>query len=184
MYTHTHTKFKLHGHSSPDPKRSRVPSLVRSGSAARITFQLHAHKYTSSVKLHYNTTKTQTTTTIIFVSQYTLFWDVQGGGAATNIKVYGPSHKRLWNINGCVVIFLPLTPYLIQPTHLLLCPPSATERTSRTRSRRTTSSSSLTEPAASSSVSSLKDSGPASSPSSLEESASVASSASSSQSGR
>ncbi len=130
-------KFKLHGHSSPDPKRSRVPSLVRSGSAVRMTFQLHAHTYTSSVKLHYNTTKTQTTTTIIFVSQYILqLLRCSGEGAATNIKVCGPSHKRLWNINGCVVLFLPLTPYLIYSTLLLRCPPSPTARTSRTRSRR------------------------------------------------
>ncbi len=85
-------KFKSHGHSSPDPKRSRVPSPVRSGSAARITFQLHAHTYTSSVKLHYNTTKTQTTTTIIFVSQYILqLLECSGGG--------GGSHKYqcLWS---------------------------------------------------------------------------------------
>ncbi len=70
---------------------------------------------------------------------YYNFWDVQGrgeGGAATNIKVCGPSHKRLWNINGCVVLFLPLSPYLIHPTLLLRFPPSPTARTSRTRSRR------------------------------------------------
>ncbi len=68
---------------------------------------------------------------------YYNFWDVQGGGgAATNIKVCGPSHKRLWNINGCVVLFLPLSPYLIHPTLVLRFPPSPTARTSRTRSRR------------------------------------------------
>ncbi len=95
-------KFNLHGHSSPDWKRPPppefVPSPVRSGSA-RITFQLHAHTYTSSVKLHYNTTKTQTTTTTITI-HITTFGMFRGGGAATNIKVCGPSHKRLWNING------------------------------------------------------------------------------------
>ncbi len=102
-------KFNLHGHSSPDWKRPPppefVPSPVRSGSA-RITFQLHAHTYTSSVKLHYNTTKTQTTTTTITIHITTFgMFRGGGGGAATNIKVCGPSHKRLWNINGCVVSF-------------------------------------------------------------------------------
>ncbi len=58
------------------------------------------------------------------------------GGAATNIKVCGPSHKRLWNINGCVVLFLPFSPYLNHPTLLLRFPPSPTARMSRTRSRR------------------------------------------------
>ncbi len=78
--------------------------------SARITFQLHAHTYTSSVKLHYNTTKTQTTTTTITIHITTFgMFRGGGGGAATNIKVCGPSHKRLWNINGCVVIFSPPT---------------------------------------------------------------------------
>ncbi len=92
-------KFNLHGHSSPDWKRPPpppefVPSPVRSGSA-RITFQLHAHTYTSSVKLHYNITKTQTTTTTItiHITTFGMFRGV-GGGAATNIKVCGPSHKN------------------------------------------------------------------------------------------
>ncbi len=94
-------KFNLHGHSSPDWKRPPslppefVPSPVRSGSA-RITFQLHAHTYTSSVKLHYNTTKTQTTTTTItiHITTFGMFRE-GGGGAATNIKVCGPSHKKI-----------------------------------------------------------------------------------------
>ncbi len=97
-------KFNLHGHSSPDWKRPPppefVPSPVRSGSA-RITFQLHAHTYTSSVKLHYNTTKTQTTTTTITIHITTFGMFRGGGGAATNIKVCGPSHKRLWNQRVC-----------------------------------------------------------------------------------
>ncbi len=59
----------------PLPPPEFVPSPVRSGSA-RITFQLHAHTYTSSVKLHYNTTKTQTTTTTI---QFTTFGMFRGG---------------------------------------------------------------------------------------------------------
>ncbi len=119
------------------PTPEFVPSPVRSGSA-RITFQLHAHTYTSSVKLHYNTTKTQTTTTTItiHITTFGMFREGEGGGAATNIKVCGPLHKRLWNINGCVVIFLPLSPYLIHPTLVLRFPPSPTARTSRTRSRR------------------------------------------------
>ncbi len=75
---------------------------------------------------------------MIFLSQYILqlLGCSGGGGAATNIKVCNPSHKILWNINGCVVLFLPLTPYLIHPTLLLRCPPSPTARMSRTRSRR------------------------------------------------
>ncbi len=96
---------------TPPPTPEFVPSPVRSGSA-RITFQLHAHTYTSSVKLHYNTTKTQTTTTTItiHITTFGMFREGEGGGgAATNIKVCGPSHKRLWNINGCVVIFSPPT---------------------------------------------------------------------------
>ncbi len=127
-------KFNLHGHSSPDWKRPPPP--FPSSFPPRLDLELHAHTYTSSVKLHYNTTKTQTTTTTITIHYN--FWDVQGegGGAATNIKVCGPSHKRLWNINGCVVIFLPLSPYLIHPTLVLRFPPSLTARTSRTRSRR------------------------------------------------
>ncbi len=133
-------KFNLHGHSSPDWKRPPppkfVPSPVRSGSA-RITLQLHAHTYTSSVKLHYNTIKTQTTTITIHITTFGMFREGEGGGgAATNIKVCGPLHKRLWNKNGCVVIFLPLSPYLIHPTLVLQFPPSPTARTSRTRSRR------------------------------------------------
>ncbi len=120
---------------TPPPTPEFVPSPVRSGSA-RITFQLHAHTYTSSVKLHYNTTKTQTTTTTITIHITTFGMFRGGGGAATNIKVCGPSHKRLWNINGCVVLFLPLSPYLIHPTLVLRFPPSPTARTSRTRSRR------------------------------------------------
>ncbi len=129
VHTHTHT---LHGHSSPDPKRSRVPSPVRSESAARITFQLHAHTYMSSVKLHYNTTKTQTTTTMIFLSLYIL--QLLGcSGAATNIKVCGPSHKRSWNINGCLVLFFHSCP---TSSTRLRCPPSPTARTSRACRRR------------------------------------------------
>ncbi len=136
VYTHTHMKFQLHGHSSPDPKRSRVPSLVGSGSAARITFQLHAHTYTSSVKLHYNTTKTQTTTTIIFVSQYILqLLGCSGWG----------SHKyqSLWSFTQNIMeyqwVCCPLSsthPLPNPPTLLLRFPPSPTARTSRTRSRR------------------------------------------------
>ncbi len=81
-------KFNLHGHSSPDWKRPPpppefVPSPVRSGSA-RITFQLHAHTYTSSVKLHYNTTKTQTTTTI--TTHITTFGMFRGGGEQPQIS--------------------------------------------------------------------------------------------------
>ncbi len=130
-------KFNLHGHSSPDWKKKTtefVPSPVRSGSA-RITFQLHAHTYTSSVKLHYNTTKTQTTTTTITI-HITTFGMFRGGEDQPQISKSGPSHKRVWNINGCVVIFLPLSPYLIHPTLVLRFPPSPTARTSRTRSRR------------------------------------------------
>ncbi len=80
MYTHTYMKFNLHGHSSPDWKRPHPPQVcslpVRS--SARITFQLHAHTYTSSVKLHYNTTKTQTTTTKITI-HITTFVMFRGG---------------------------------------------------------------------------------------------------------
>ncbi len=122
------------GKDPPPSPPKFVPSPVRSASA-RITFQLHAHTYTSSVKLHYNTTKTQTTTITIHITSFGMFRG-KGGGAATNIKVCGPSHKRLWNINGCVVIFLPLSPYLIHPTLVLQFSPSPTARTSRTRSRR------------------------------------------------
>ncbi len=90
-------KFNLHGHSSPDWKRptppppppppSSFPPWFRSGSA-RITFQLHAHTYTSSVKLHYNTTKTQTTTITIHITTFGMF---RGEG--------GSSHKyqTLWS---------------------------------------------------------------------------------------
>ncbi len=176
-------KFNLHGHSSPDWKRPPpplfpefVPSPVRSGSA-RITFQLHAHTYTSSVKLHYNTTKTQTTTTTISIHITTFGCSGGGGGgggAATNIKVCGTSHKTLWNINGCVVLFLPLSPYLIHPT-LSSSVPAFSDR-------KDVQNSEQHEPLHHWNllpirVSSLEDSGPVSSPSSLEDSAPVASSA-------
>ncbi len=131
-------KFNLHGHSSPDWKRPPPP--FPSSFPPRLDLELHAHTYTSSVKLHYNTTKTQTTTTTItiHITTFGMFREGEGGGegAATNIKVCGPLHKRLWNKNGCVVIFLPLSPYLIHPTLVLQFPPSPTARTSRTRSRR------------------------------------------------
>ncbi len=103
-------KFNLHGHSSPDLKKTPpsplpefVPSPVRSGTPRTHIYieceaPLQHHKNTDNDNDNNNT--------------YYNFWDVQGGGggAATNIKVCGPSHKRLWNINGCVVIFLPLSP--------------------------------------------------------------------------
>ncbi len=110
-------KFKLHGHSSLDPKISRVPSLVRSGSAAR-TFQLHAHTYRSSVKLHYNTTKTQTTTTIIFVSQYILTFGMFGGG--------GGSHKyqSLWFFTQKIMEYQWVC-CLLSSTHPLPHPPDS-----------------------------------------------------------
>ncbi len=128
-------KFNLHGHSSPDwtrpppsPLPEFVPSPVRSGTPCTHIYieceaPLQHHKNADNDNDNNNT--------------YYNFWDVQGGGgAATNIKVCGPSHKRLWNINGCVVLFLPLSPYLIHPTLLLRFPPAPTARTSRTRSRR------------------------------------------------
>ncbi len=109
-----------------------------------ITFQLHAHKYTVEREAPLQHHKKQQTTgpnndmcvTILKYILQLLGCQGGGGGAATNIKVCSPSHKRLWNINGCVVLFLPLTPYLIHPTLLHRCPPSPTARTSRTRSRR------------------------------------------------
>ncbi len=79
-----------------------IPSLVKSGSAVRMTFQLHAHTYTSSVKFHYNTTKTQTTTTIIFVSQYILQllgcsgW---GGGGQPQISKSVVLHTKDYGIS-------------------------------------------------------------------------------------
>ncbi len=163
MYTHTHThiKFKLHGHSSPDPKRSRVPSLVRSGSAARITFQLHAHTYTSSVKLHYNTTKTQTTTTIIFVSQYILqlLGCSGGGGGQPQISKSVVLHTKDYGISmGVLSSFFHSSP--TSSTQLfvfgarLLRPQGCPEL----GGVGATSSSSSLEPAASSSVLSLEDS--------------------------
>ncbi len=100
MYTHTHMIFKLHGHNNPDPKRSRVLFPVRSGSAARITFQLHAHTYTSSVKLHYNTTKTQTMITMIFVSQYILqLLGCSGGGGQPQISKSVVHHTKDYGIS-------------------------------------------------------------------------------------
>ncbi len=120
----------------PTPPPEFVPSPVRSGSA-RITFQLHAHTYTSSVKLHYNTTKTQTTTTTItiHITTFGMFREGEGGGGGSSHK-----YQSLWsftqNKNGCVVIFLPLSPYLIHPTLVLQFPPSSTARTSITQSRR------------------------------------------------
>ncbi len=159
------------------PTPEFVPSPVRSGSA-RITFQLHAHTYTSSVKLHYNTTKTQTTTTTITIHITTFGMFREGeGGAATNIKVCGPLHKRLWNINGCVVIFLPLSPYLIHPT-LVLSIPAFSDCEDVQNSEQEEPLPLLHHwnllPIR---VSSLEDSGPVSSPSSLEDSAPVPSSA-------
>ncbi len=172
----------------PPPPPEFVPSPVRSGSAARITFQLHAHTYTSSVKLHYNTTKTQTTTTMIFVSQYILQLlgcsGGGGGGGQPQISKSVVLHTKDYGISMGV-----LSSFFHSP------PTSSTRlfffgaRLLRPRGRPelgtggATSSSSSLEPAASSSVSSLEDSGPASSHSSLEDSAPVASSASSSQSG-
>ncbi len=142
VHTHTHTymKFNLHGHSSPDWKRPpsppssfpprldlEAPEIPRTHIYIECEAPLQHHKNTDNDNDNNNT--------------YYNFWDVQGGGgggggAATNIKVCGPLHKRLWNINGCVVIFLLLSPYLIHPTLVLQFPPSPTARTSRTRSRR------------------------------------------------
>ncbi len=120
----------------PPPPPEFVPSPVRSGSA-RITFQLHAHTYTSSVKLHYNTTKTQTTTTTITI-HITTFGMFRGGGEEQpQISKSVVLHTKDYGISMvCVVIFLPLSPYLIHPTLVLRFPPSPTARTSRTRSRR------------------------------------------------
>ncbi len=153
----------------PHPPPEFVPSPVRSGSA-RITFQLHAHTYTSSVKLHYNTTKTLTTTTTITIHITT--FGMFRGGAATNIKVCGPSHKRLWNINGCATLPLP---------H----PPDSCSSVPAFSDREDVQNSEQEDPLPllhhwnllPIRVSSLEDSGPVSSPSSLEDSAPVASSA-------
>ncbi len=65
------------GKPPPPPVRS-LP--VRSASA-RITFQLLAHTYTSSVKLHYNTTKTQTTTITIHITTFGIFRSGEGGSS-------------------------------------------------------------------------------------------------------
>ncbi len=159
------------GKAPPPPPPEFVPSPVRSGSA-RITFQLHAHTYTSSAKLHYNTTKTLTTTTTITI-HITTFGMFRGEGeAATNIRVCGPSHKRLWNINGCATLPLP---------H----PPDTCSSVPAFSDREDVQNSEQEEPLPllhhwnllPIRVSSLEDSGPVSSPSSLEDSAPVASSA-------
>ncbi len=60
------------------PTPEFVPSPVRSGSA-RITFQLHAHTYTSSVEAplqHHKNTDNDNDNN----NTYYNFWDVQGGG--------------------------------------------------------------------------------------------------------
>ncbi len=121
-------KFNLHGHSSPDWKRPPRPWKRQNNIS---TPRTHIYIECEAPLQHHKNTDNDNNYT------YYNIWDVQGGGgAATNIKVCGPSHKRLWNINGCVVIFLPLSSYLIHPTLVLRFPPSPTVRTSRTRSRR------------------------------------------------
>ncbi len=85
-------KFKLHGHSSPDPKRSRVPSLVRSGSAARITFQLHTHIYIEcEAPLQHHKTTDNDNNYICVTIHITTLGMFRGGG--------GVSHKyqSLWS---------------------------------------------------------------------------------------
>ncbi len=80
-------KFKLHGHSSPDPKRSRVPSLVRSGSAARITFQLHTHIYIEcEAPLQHHKTTDNDNNYICVTIHITTLGMFRGGGGGSDPK--------------------------------------------------------------------------------------------------
>ncbi len=167
-------KFNLHGHSSPDwkplpPTPEFVPSPVRSGSA-RITFQLHAHTYTSSVKLHYNTTKTQTTTITIHTTYN--FWDVQGGEGGSSHK-----YQSLWSFTQKIMEYHWVCCHL-SSTLPLPHPPDSCSSVPTFSDREDVQNSEQEEPLPllhhwyllPIRVSSLEDSGLVSSPSSLEDS--------------
>ncbi len=143
-------KFNLHGHSSPDWKipPELVPFTVRSGSA-RITFQLYAHTYTSSVKLHYNTTKTQTTTITIHITTFGMFREGWGEGEQPQISKSVVLHTKDYGISmGVLSSFFHFPP--TSSTQLFFFGSSLLRPRGRPElgAGRTTSSSSSLEPAA------------------------------------